>query len=285
MTDLPTIPGCNVDKLVASSSVATVVRATRGTEIVAVKVYRSSSHLPAFNDQRVRREELAQRQIEHPCVARLIDAGCLPTGEPYLVSAWIDGPRLEDRLARGALTVSETVSILRALAAGLVAIHARDIIHRDLKPANIILPFDSPSAVILDFGHSLLSNEQRLTDTGVILGSACYMAPEYASGAPIDARADLYALGVILYRCLTGVLPFDDRSDAEVLLKHQHEPVIPPRERDRTIPQPLEDLCMWLLAKDPAARVPNAHVLEYTLRAMRSDNVALSGSAWQEQFA
>ena len=128
-----------------------------------------------------------------------------------------------------------------AIAGGLQAIHTAGIIHRDLKPANIMLPkAGQPAAVLLDFGHSLVLSEERMTDRGLILGSASYMAPEQASGRPLYFRADLYALGVILYRGLTGVLPFEDRAPAEVLRQHLAEPVTPPRRRapDRQIHRP-----------------------------------------------
>jgi serine/threonine-protein kinase len=118
-------------------------------------------------------------------------------------------------------------------------------------------------------------DDARLTGTGLVLGSAHYMAPEQAKGGPIDHRADLYAVGVVLYRMLTGTLPFDHASPAEVMRMHQQEPVPPPRTRTAAeIPSAAEDLCLWLLAKDPAQRVPNAHVLRLTLEALER-----SGSA------
>jgi serine/threonine protein kinase len=116
------------------------------------------------------------------------------------------------------MTWSEIRPVVAALGAGLDAIHRAGIVHRDVKPQNVMLPRGSAGAVILDFGHALVLGDERLTDRGVILGSASYMAPEQAAGQPLDGRADLYALGVILYRALTGVLPFDHPSPAAFLI-------------------------------------------------------------------
>ncbi len=154
------------------------------------------------------------------------------------------------------------------------AIHAAGVVHRDLKPSNVMVPrIGHPAAVILDFSHALILGEARLTDTGTVLGSAAFMSPEQAAGQELDGRSDLYALGVILYQLLTGVPPFDDVAPAELLRRHQHEPVVSPRRRapGRDIPRVADDLCMWLLAKERAARVPNAHVLAVTLGAVSSE--------------
>jgi serine/threonine-protein kinase len=157
------------------------------------------------------------------------------------------------------------------VARGLVAIHEAGVIHRDLKPSNILLPVTgAPAAVIVDFGHSLVVDDERLTDQGWTLGSASYMAPEQAAGEELDARTDLYALGVVLYRALTGHFPFVHGSPAEVMSQHLREPAIPPRDRapERDISRESEELCLWMLAKDRSARLPNAHVLHLTLKAM-----------------
>jgi serine/threonine-protein kinase len=211
-----------------------------------------------------------QQKVAHPSVARLHASGVLDDGAFYLVSEWIDGVRLEDRLAAGPMEWHELGPIAWSISRGLHAIHAAGVVHRDLKPSNVMLPRAGEPAVILDFGHALLLDDERLTETGQILGTASYIAPEQASGHPLDGRADLYALGVILYRGLTGCLPFDGPSSAEVLRRHVSEPVVRPTERapSRTIPRAAEDLCMWLLAKEPAARVPNTRVLILTLQGM-----------------
>lgn len=273
------VAGFTLERRVSTTPLAIVYYGRRGAHQAAIKIHRGSAD--RTHCERVRRERDTQRHITHPCVARLLDCGVLPDGSPYLASEWVPGIRLEDRLADGPRPWAEIVPILSALGHGLHAIHAAAVVHRDLKPSNVVLPErGEPAAVVLDFGHSLVLGEERLTDHGVILGSASYMAPEQIAGGPLDGRVDLYALGVILYRALTGVLPFEHPSPAEVMRRHRWEPLVPPRARAprAAIAAGAEDLCLWLLAKDPAARVPNAHVLLLTLAALAPPAETTAGS-------
>ena len=263
------VAGFTLERRISLNDLAAVYCGRRGTELAAIKIHRG--HENRAQTERIRRERETQRGLTHPCVARLLDWGVLPDGSPYLASEWVPGVRLEDRLAAGPLPWPAMALILDAVGHGLNAIHAAGIVHRDLKPSNVMLPDSGePAAVLLDFGHSLVLGQERLTEHGVILGSASYMAPEQVAGGRLDGRADLYALGVILYRALTGTLPFEHPSPAEVMRRHRWEPVVPPRARAPAagIVAVAEDLCLWLLAKDPAARVPNAHVLLLTLGAL-----------------
>jgi serine/threonine protein kinase len=271
------VAGFELVRCVARNALATVFEGARGALRVAVKIYPPT--IAARTDRNLR-EEQAQRRIAHDCVARALATDRMSDGAFVLVSEWIEGIPLEERLGGGPLAWSIAVPILRDIARGLGAIHAAKIVHRDLKPSNIILPASgSSSAVIVDFGHALAVDDARLTGSGLVLGSAHYMAPEQAQGLPLDHRADLYAVGVVLYRMLTGVLPFDHASPAEVMRKHQQEPVIPPRALHRApIVPAAEDLCLWLLAKDPAQRLPNAHVLRLTLEALERPSVPTTRS-------
>ena len=260
-----------IEACVAEGAQASVYRARRGDERVALKCYRPGL---IGQDERIARERQAQERVAHPSLARLLDGGLLPDGAAYLASEWIDGVLLEDRLAAGPMSWHELYAVARAVGEGLGAIHAAGIVHRDVKPSNIMLPAGGrPAAVLLDFGHSLILSEERLTDRGLVLGSASYMAPEQAAGRALDGRADLYALGVVLYRGLCGELPFSDPSPAEVLRRHQLEPVVPPTRRapGRAIATAAEELCLWLLTKDPDRRVPSAHVLGFTLATIDPD--------------
>lgn len=261
------VGGVTLDAVIAESALAVVYRGQLRGQPVAVKIYRAALLEP----RRVDRERDAQARIEHASVARLLDWGATPDGALFLVSEWIDGSSLAEVLAAGPLPWSRFAPILNDIVSGLAAIHARAIVHRDLKPQNLMLARGRRSrAVILDFGHSLVLDDERLTGRGLVVGSAAYMAPEQAAGQTLDGRADLYALGVITYRALTGALPFQAESAAELLVLHQTAPVVPPSRRAPAcaIPKAIDELCLWLLAKEPEARVPNARVLAVTLRAM-----------------
>lgn len=259
-----------LEEHIAKRPLGSVYRGRWGERAVAVKVYRSD--LPMDDSElRVQREQQAHARVRHPCVAELLDCGRLADGASYLVSPWIEGTRLEEKLAAGPTPWDRLEPVVRAAARGLHAIHAAGVIHRDVKPSNIVLPASGdPPAVLLDFGHALVIDDERLTDQGWTLGSAAYMAPEQAAGEPLDARSDLYSLGVVIYRALTGALPFEGDSPAEVMSRHLREPVVPPCERApaSSIPAAAQDLCMWLLAKDRSQRLPNANVLALTLQGM-----------------
>lgn len=264
------VAGFVLERMVHDGLLAAVWRANRGGECFALKIYRPGPHAPP--PLRVAREREAQRRVDHPHVARLCDFGRLDGGGAFLASEWVDGVTLAERLAAGALPWREALALAGAIGQGLGAIHAAGIVHRDLKPSNVMLPAGgAPPVKVLDFGHSLVLDAARMTETGKVLGSVAWMAPEQAAGRAIDGRADLYALGAILYRCLTGHDPFEDRAPAEVVRRHQTEPVVPPSRRAPgvEIPRAAEDLCLWLLAKSPEARLPSARVLRVTLGAMR----------------
>ena len=264
------LAGFALTRCVAKSPFAMVFEGYAGEIRAAVKVYAKGSSASARRDER---EARTQAQVAHPCVARALGALRRPDGSFVLASEWIDGVSLEAHLTgehgvQGPLALHEILAITRDIARGLGAIHATKTVHRDLKPSNIMLPASgNPKAVIVDFGHALVIDDSRITDTGYVLGSAHYMAPEQAQGLELDTRADLYALGVIMYRMLTGKLPFEHASAAEVMRMHRDEPVTPPRAHANVLPA-AEDLCIWLLAKEPAKRLPNAHVLRLTLESI-----------------
>jgi serine/threonine protein kinase len=245
-----------------------------GSGAVAIKVYAPSA-IDRTIRARIARELEAQTLVHDPHVAPLVEWGELDDGAIFVTSAWIEGETLESILARGPIPWSHAAPMVLALARGLGAIHAHRIVHRDVKPSNVVIPRDAaPPAVLLDLGHVLVPRDERVTDRGMVVGTAAYMAPEQAAGGTLDGRADLYALGVVLYRCLTGSLPFESQSAAELLSMHQHSMLEPPRERARrrgldatAVSEEAEHLCLWLLAKSLEERLPSARVLELTLRA------------------
>jgi len=225
---------------------------------VAIKVVAA---FLARNEQVTKRfleEARAVNLIRHPHIIDIFSFGILPDGRPYFVMEFLQGESLEEALVTGHATGREILLLMRQLCDALGAAHAAGFVHRDLKPENLWiarLPNQDVSLKILDFGiaKNLTTPEAKMTTDGQILGTAHYMAPEQAMASIIDARTDIYALGVILYRIVTGVLPFDGPSVYAVVAKHVTETPVPPSQV-RPIQPALEALVLACLSKDPAQR-------------------------------
>jgi len=156
--------------------------------------------------------------------------------------------------------------------AALEHAHNNSIVHRDLKPDNVLLSSheSSSNVKLADLGLALPTSGERISRAGLILGTASYMAPEQALGQPVDGRADLYALGVVLYELTTGKLPFTGHDALEVVSQHVHAPVVPPRAVRPNLPRSIETLILKLLAKDPKARFQTAAEVQEALRSALS---------------
>jgi predicted Ser/Thr protein kinase len=199
---------------------------------VALKVLRGDLPLTAGFSERFRREALLLSSVEHPAVVRVIDYGAHGLS-PVLVMEFVEGETLAEVLRRdGALAVERVERLLAQLAQGLAAIHAKGIVHRDLKPENVVLtraPDGTEQARLLDFGIARLASPEEegpagsVTQSGMVLGTPEYLAPEQGLGQPLDARTDLYALGVILFEALTGRHPFPGPSAREFIAQHIHQ--------------------------------------------------------------
>ncbi|MEP7340063.1 MAG: serine/threonine-protein kinase, partial [Acidobacteriota bacterium] len=235
---------------------------------VAIKLLPSGADAQAR--QRFRRERQILADLEHPNIARLLDGGTLDE-QPYVVMEFVPGQSLRERLrARGALPLAEINTIVQQVCAGLAAAHGHGVIHRDIKPENLIVAYPGgdggqPEVKILDFGIAKLQQQATTeqTQTAVILGTVRYMSPEQAAGAglaEVDARADLYSLGVVIYEMLTGAPAFAGDSYASVLAQHLYVKPMPPHEAhpELAIPHAVSDVVVKALAKAPAARQQSA---------------------------
>jgi serine/threonine protein kinase len=220
--------------------------------------------------ERFAREARVLAELSHPAIVRYLAHGVAPNGLPFLAMDWLEGEDLAARLGRSGLTVSESLALVRRACEGLAVAHARGVVHRDIKPSNLFLVDGDPAACkVIDFGLARLeSGAHGLTRPGASLGTVGYMAPEQALEATdVDARADVYALGCVLYECVTGIAAFVGRPVA-VLAKVLRE--LPPRPSDRrpAVGAALDDLVMKLLAKDRDARPKDAAALLRALDAL-----------------
>ncbi|OGR33084.1 MAG: hypothetical protein A2091_02700 [Desulfuromonadales bacterium GWD2_61_12] len=202
--------------------------------------------------ERFRQEARTLAQLSHSGIVQIFDL-IEDRGRLLLAMELVHGGCLEDLLReRGALTVAEAARYGHHLAEALSYVHARGVIHRDLKPANVLLD-GSGLPKITDFGIARQSTAQGLTQQGALLGSPAYMSPEQAAGGPTDARSDIYSLGILLYRMLTGVNPFIGDVSSVLAQQITQEPV-PPAQLQKGLPAELNHLVMSLLNKDPDRR-------------------------------
>jgi eukaryotic-like serine/threonine-protein kinase len=205
-------------------------------------------------------EAQAVNQIGHANIVDIFSFGALPDGRSYFVMEWLQGETLGQRLARGRMNVGDAVAILIALTRALEAAHSAGVIHRDLKPDNVFLVAadDELRVKLLDFGIAKLSVDDptmHRTATGVVMGTPLYMSPEQAKGTHVDAKTDLYSLGVIAYAMMGGETPFEREASAiEVLAAHISKPPPPPRTLRPDIPPTIDALILELLAKQPEQR-------------------------------
>jgi predicted Ser/Thr protein kinase len=221
---------------------------------VAVKVL--PERLAASPDVRERflREARMSAKLSHPNVVPIYRADEL-AGVAFFVMGYVNGPSLAERLAeRGTLSALEAAPLLRDAARALGYAHARGVIHRDVKPENILIEPDPERAMVTDFGIARLAETSPLTGTGQVLGTVHYMSPEQANGEKLDGRSDLYSLGVVAFRALTGRLPFDNESAIAVLVAHASKAPPTVREVEPGVPGAMASVIDRCLAKDPSAR-------------------------------
>jgi len=246
------IKGVRCIRAIASSAISTVYLAEseREAKLVVLKLLRQ---VPDSQDRgstfdRFLQEYEIIRQIHHPNVVSIYELG-VADDHAFILMEYFPSGDLRARMRRGIVPLA-AVGILRQMAAALAAIHAAGVLHRDLKPGNVMMRADGTIALI-DFGLAKqLSLEAEITATGEIFGTPYYMSPEQGHGRDVDARSDIYSLGVIFYEMLTGKKPFLAPTPMAVIYKHSHAP----------IPRLPEDIAEWqpllerLLGKEPAER-------------------------------
>jgi len=255
-----------------------------GNKRFAVKMLHAEYARQADVVARFQREAEAASGISHPNVVDVYDVHHTEDGRPYLVGEFLEGEELGDFLQRaGRIPHVLAVRIVRQVCRALGAAHARGVVHRDMKPENVFLVgnLQNPIVKVIDFGISKVGDAggTALTRTGMIMGTPSYMAPEQARGDKVDHRADIYAVGGILYRALTGKKPFDSDDPSATLTLVLTEDPERPRALEPSIPQALELVIQRAMAKNPKDRYQSMAELEGDLLPFDSEGAANDDSA------
>jgi hypothetical protein len=241
---------------------------------VALKVMLGPVAADPQAHQRFLREAQVVAALSHPNIVNIFDVD-VQDGRPYIVMDYVEGGSLAARLRAGPLALDEALRLAIPLAEALAYAHGQGVIHRDIKPANVLLRPDG-SPVLADFGLARplqADSAAQLTATGAVMGTLAYMAPEQFSGRPTDARADIYAFGVLLYELLTGRLPFEGDS-AQIMYGHLQQPPPTPSLINPGLPAAAEQLLLRMLAKDPGWRPQSAAEVAAALRDLQSGAAA-----------
>lgn len=256
-----------LEEHLGSGGMCEVYRATHEVmgKQVAVKVLKPALAADPLIAQRFEQEARAASRIHHPHAINVMDYGIAEDSTPYIVMEFVRGITLGELLRKeGALTVERAANILRQVAGALVAAHAVEVVHRDIKPDNIIIAeYDGSDWVeVVDFGVAkVLKDVNRrtsLTGANIIVGTPRYMSPEQCEEKPVDARSDIYSLGIVLYEMLTGEAPFKGDSSTRLLVAHAQEPPEPLRNKRPDLSRELEAVVMSALEKDPSRRPQSA---------------------------
>ncbi len=261
------------------------------TQEVAIKVLSPKLASDRSSVERLRREAGLAMRLDHPNVCRILRLGESEDGLIYLVMPFLKGELLSDREVRGGpMPVEAGINILRQVCAGLHHAHELQIIHRDLKPENIMLvPEDGGGvrAVVMDFG---LAKERRadpaiakLTATGIILGTPEFMSPEQIRGKTLDARSDIYALGIVAFEMFTGKLPFQGRNAQEMMIARLRGQPLPLRQFRQDLPAGLEKALAKAMETNPDARFATAPEFAEALTASSGEGGGLL-SKLKEKF-
>ncbi len=259
-----------IERLAGEGGMGRVFRATdlNSGAPVALKVLGERGRAERFS---VETEALAS--LEHEAIVRYVDDGVSADGEPFLVMEWLDGQGLDERLAQEGLTLHEALELAERLVGALEYVHGRGVVHRDLKPSNIVLTTsDVGSAKIVDFGIARLAAGRALTATGLRLGTLFYMAPEqYFHPRHVDGRADVFALGCILFECLAGRRAFVADDEIAAFARVVLDQAPPLRTVRPEVPEPVSALVQRMLTRDQGQRPYADAALRAALVTLRAD--------------
>jgi len=248
---------------------------------VAVKVMHAGISDQPDQIERFRREARAVAQLSHPNVVAVIDAG-EDGGHPYIVFEHVEGETLKQRIDRlGRLPVDEAAAYAIEIGRGLAAAHGRRLVHRDVKPQNVLIDAEG-RAKVTDFGIALSLESDGLTKTGRVLGTTDYVSPEQAMGKEVDARSDIYSLGILLYEMLTGQPPFQAETLVGVAMKHVNEPMPDIQAARPQVSAALSAVVERSTQKDPKSRYADMAAMLGDLEGALDVEVSRAGGATGE---
>ncbi|MFC9983000.1 Stk1 family PASTA domain-containing Ser/Thr kinase [Microbacterium keratanolyticum] len=266
-----------VGELIGQGGMARVYRGTDLTlgRTVAIKILNPDLARDTAFRTRFRLEAQAASRMAHPSIVRVFDAGEESETDaqgthavPYIVMELVDGEQLKDVIARGPVDVATTVKYVDGILEALEYSHRAGVVHRDIKPGNVMIT-TGDKVKVMDFGiaRAVSDSSSTVAETTQIIGTAAYFSPEQAKGEQVDARADLYSTGVVLYELLTGRQPFRGDSPVAVAYQHVSEAPEPPSEVTDKAPRSMDAIVLRALAKDPFQRFQDAATFREALDA------------------
>jgi serine/threonine-protein kinase len=247
---------------------------------VAIKILNDRHASDDSFVERFRREAKNAAGLSHPNIVSIYDRG-EAEGTYYIAMEYLEGRSLKDRIvAEGPLSIAGAIDATRQILRALGFAHRRGIVHRDIKPHNVLLAQEGTERrhKVTDFGISRTSASQ-MTEAGSIVGTAQYLSPEQARGAPVDQRSDIYSVGIVLYELLTGQLPFTGETPLEIAMKHLSEVPKPPSALRPEVPPDLDMVVLRALAKDPAERFESAEEMDAELARVAAGNSVTAETA------
>ncbi len=278
-TETPQIPGYRIERIIGKGAMSTVYLAVQESldRRVVLKVLAPGMAADPTLGKRFIKEGKIIARLGHPHIVTIYDTGVYQDCS-YITMEYLETGTLKERI-KGGLSPEQAVKILVQIAQALSYAHRQNCIHRDIKPANILFR-DPETAVLSDFGIAKnLEDKTQLTAVGWRIGTPNYMSPEQALGKPVDARCDLYSLGVVFYEMLTGSRPFKGADAFETAILHVKGPI-------PILPEPLrrfQPVIDRVLAKTPAARFANAEELTQAVQNVVAAPATLATTIWRER--
>ena len=243
---------------------------------VALKILRPHAEIDPASDVRFKREAQHTSLLKHPNIATIYECG-KDQGTSYIAMEFLEGRTLDTILKERQLGYEECMRIARAITSALALVHKSGLIHRDLKPGNVMV-LDDGTVKLMDFGIARATNEQGITQHGMLVGTVLYMSPEQVRGDELDARSDIFALGSVLYHMGTGALPFPGKTFPEVCMAILDGKPRPPSQVRLGLPRQLEEVILKCLQPDPSMRFQDADAVLATISTVGGSDTTVNGA-------